>query len=186
MRYLALLLLICGFCVAQDAGSAVCPIVVSVAGTDVPLQSGGSHIVLWFTNQSGKVVSGTQFKLFVLDSGGRRHQASDIYYAAWETMPGAGGLVVKPAKDEEKYFGSAWRNMRGVEVQVSRVFFSDGTQWRPAGNACSRVFTNASFVHDMRQWNAALRADWNRTHPNEPIPGGSLAAWLDPKNDGWR
>ena len=185
MRYLALLLLICCFCVAQDTASPVCPIVVSVAGTDVPLQS-GNHVVLWFTNQSRKVVSGTQFKLFVLDSGGSRHQASDIYYEAWETMPGAGGLVAKPTRDEEKYFGSAWRNMRGLEVQVSRVFFSDGTQWQPAGSSCSRVFMNASFVHDMRQWNAELRADWNRTHPNEPIPGGSLAAWLSPKNDGWR
>ena len=185
MKYLALLLLGCVVCAAQVTNPGTCPVVVSVAGTDVPLQS-GNHIVLWFTNQSSKTVSGTQFKLFVLDNAGLRYPVSDIYYAAWETMPGAGGLVVKPARDEEKYFGPTWRNMRGVEVQVSRVFFSDGTGWQPAGNSCSRIFMNANFVHDMRRWNTQLRADWNRTHPNEPMPGGSLAAWLDPKNDGWR
>lgn len=186
MKHLALLLLVCAVCAAQDTGaSAACPIVVSVAGTDVPLQT-GNHIVLWFTNQSSKIVSGTQFKLFVLDGTGSRYQASDVYYAAWETMPGAGGLVVKPAKDEEKYFGSTWRNMHGLEVQVSRVFYSDGTQWQPAGNSCDRVFMNANFVHDMRRWNKELRADWNRTHPNEPMPSASLAAWLDPTTDGWK
>jgi hypothetical protein len=184
MKSLVLLLLACAVCVGQDAGSHACPIVVSVAGTDVPLQT-GNHVVLWFTNESSKIVSGTQFKLFVLDGAGSRYQASDVYYAAWETMPGASGLVAKPAKDEEKYFGSAWRNMRGMEVQVSRVFFSDGTQWQPAGSSCNRVFMNANFVRDMRRWNTEVRASWNRTHPNEPVPGASLAAWLKPKNDGW-
>jgi len=185
MRYIALLLLACAICVAQDTSSSSCPIVVSVAGTDVPMQS-GNHIVLWFTNQSSKIVSGTQFKLSVVDNTGLRYPVSDIDYAAWETLPGAGGLVVKPAKDEEKYFGSTWRNMRGVEVQVSRVFFADGTHWQPAGNSCTRVFMNANFVRDMRRWNTELRAEWNRSHQNEPIPAGSLAAWLEPKNDGWR
>ena len=185
MKYLALLLLTCAVCAAQVANPAGCPIVVSVAGTDVPLEH-GNHIVLWFTNQSSKIVSGTQFKLSVIDGVGLRYPAPDIYYAAWETIPGAGGLVVKPAKDEEKYFGSIWRNMRGVEVQVSRVFFSDGTEWQSAGNSCSHVFMNANFVHDMRRWNTQVRAEWNRTHPNEPIPSGPMAAWLNPKNDGWR
>jgi hypothetical protein len=183
MRYLALLLFVSAVCVAQVASP--CPVVVSVAGTDVRLQS-SNHIVLWFTNQSSKIVTGTQFKLSVLDNVGLRYPVSDIYYAAWETLPGAGGLVVKPTKDEEKYFGSTWRNMHGVEVQVSRVFFSDGTQWQPSGNSCSRVFMNADFVHDMRRWNTQVRAEWNRTHPSDRIPAGSLAAWLDPKNDGWR
>jgi len=184
MKYLTLVLLLSAVCAAQ-ANPATCPVVVSVAGTDVPLQT-GNHVVLWFTNQSSKIVSGTQFKLSILDSFGLRNPALDIYYSAWETLPGAGGLVAKPTKDEEKYFGSTWRNMRGLEVQVSRIFFSDGTQWQPSGSSCSRVFMNTEFVHDMRRWNTQLRADWNRTHPNDHIPGGSLAAWLDPKNDGWR
>jgi len=183
MRYLALLVLVSAVCAAQVANP--CPVVVSVAGTDVPLQN-GNHIVLWFTNQSSKIVSGTQFKLSVLDGAGLRYPVSDIYYSAWETLPGAGGLVAKPAKDQEKYFGSTWRNMHGIEVQVSRVFFSDGTQWQPSGTSCSRVFTNSEFVHDMRRWNTQVRAEWNRTHPNDHLPAGSLAAWLDPKNDGWR
>jgi len=185
MRSLVLLVLACAVCVGQEADSHTCPIVVSVAGTDVPLEN-GKHIVLWFQNQSNKIVSGTQFKLFVLDSAGSRYQASDIYYAAWETMPGAGGLLAKSAKEEEKYFGSAWRNMRGVEVQLSRVFFSDGTEWQPRGNSCNRVFMNANFVRDMRRWNTEVRHDWNRTHPNDPIPGSSLAGWLNPKNEGWK
>ncbi|HWY67717.1 MAG TPA: hypothetical protein VNX88_03580 [Terriglobales bacterium] len=185
MKYLALLFLACAVSVAQDRTASTCPVLVSVAGTDVPMET-GKHIVLWFTNQSSKIVSGTQFKLSAVDSSGLRYSVSDIYYAAWETMPGAGGLVVKSAKDEEKYFGSTWRNMRGVEVQVSRVFFSDGTQWQPSGNSCSRVFMNADFVHDMRRWNTQIRAEWNRTHPSDRVPAGSLAAWLDPKNDGWR
>lgn len=185
MRHFALLLLLCGVCAAQVATTSACPVVVSVAGTDVPLQN-GKHIVLWFTNQSGKIVSGTQFKLSVLDRSGLRYPVSDIYYAAWETLPGAGSLVAKPATDEEKYFGSTWRTMRGLEVQVSRVFFSDGTQWQPSRNSCSRIFMNADFVHDMRRWNAQVRADWNQTHPDDHIPAGSLAAWLNPRNDGWR
>jgi hypothetical protein len=185
MKHLALLLLACGLCAAQAPNPADCPIIVSVAGTDVPLRN-GNHIVLWFTNQSSKIVSGTQFKLFVIDSSGFKYSASEIYYSAWKTLPGAGGLVAKPAKDEEKYFGSTWRNMHGLEVQVTRVLFFDGTRWQPTGNACSRLFTNANFVHDMRQWNAQVRAEWNRTHPNEPIPASSLASWLNPKNDGWR
>ena len=183
MKYLALLVVVSVVCAAQVANP--CPVVVSVAGTDVPLQS-GNHIVLWFTNQSSKIVSGTQFKLSVLDSAGLRYSVSDIYYSAWETLPGAGGLVAKSAKDEEKYFGSTWRNMRGIEVQASRVFFSDGTQWQPSGNSCSRIFMNSEFVHDMRRWNTQVRAAWNLTHPNDRVPAGSLAAWLDPKNDGWR
>src|SRR5690349_1218441 len=161
MRYLALILLLSALCAAQMPTTASCPVVVSVAGTDVPLHN-GKHIVIWFTNQSTKIVSGTQFKLSVLDSVGVRYPASDIYYAAWETLPGAGGLVAKPVNDEEKYFGSGWRTMRGVEVQVSRVFFSDGTQWQPSGSSCSRVFMNTDFVYDMRRWNTQLRAEWNR------------------------
>ncbi len=186
MKSLAVLLFLCASGVAQNAiTSPACPVVVSVAGTDVRLQS-GDHIVLWFTNQSSKIVSGTQFRLFVLDSAGAKYRAADIYYSAWETTPGSGGLVVKPTKDQEKYFGSRWRNMRGVEVQVSRVLFSDGTQWQSAGNACDRVFMNANFVHDMRRWNKEVRADWNRIHPDDAVPSSSLASWLDPKNDGWR
>ena len=183
MRYLALLFGISSICAAQVANP--CPVAVTVAGTDVPLHS-GKHIVLWFTNQSSKIVSGTQFKLYVLDRVGLRYPSADIYYAAWETIPGAGGLVAKPATDQEKYFGSTWRNMRGLEIQVSRVFFSDGTQWQSSGSSCSRVFMNSEFVHDMRRWNTQVRAEWNKTHPNDHIPAGSLAAWLDPKNDGWR
>ena len=186
MKSLALLLLLSAGCVAQNTiTSPACPILVSVAGTNIPLQS-GNHIVLWFMNQSSKTVSGTQFRLFVLDSAGARYRTSDIYYSAWETTPGAGGLVVKPTKDEEKYFGSSWRNMRGVEVQVSRVLFSDGTQWQAAGDSCARTFMNANFVYEMRRWNKEVRADWNRTHPDDPMPSSSMAAWLNPKSDGWR
>src|SRR3954470_1990061 len=100
MKFLPLLLLICAACAAQDRAlpSNSCPIAVSVAGTDVPLQS-GNHIVVWFTNQTSKRVARTQFKLFILDSFGYRYPASEMYYSAWETAPGAGGVIVRPAKE---------------------------------------------------------------------------------------
>jgi hypothetical protein len=186
MKYVALILAICSVCMAQETSSpSSCPVAVAVAGTNIPLQS-GNHIVLWFTNQSNKTVAHTEFKLFIVDSAGYRYRASQSYSANWETAPGAGGLVVQSAQIEEKYFGSTWRNMRGVEVQVSRVIFSDHTQWQSDDSACRRAFTNANYVRDMRKWNKELRADWNRQHPNEQMPSSSLALWLSPPSDGWQ
>ena len=185
MRYIALVVALCAACAAQDISSAnSCPVAVSVAGTNIPLQS-GNHIVLWFTNQSNKTVARSDFKLFILDSTGYRYPASQSYIARWETAPGAGGLVVQSAQLEEKYFGSTWRNMRGVEVEVSRVIFSDGTEWQSSGTSCRRAFMNVNYIQEMRKWNKDVRAEWNRQHPTERIPSSSLAAWLDPSTDGW-
>jgi len=137
--------------------------------------------VVWFGNQGHKTVVETEFQLSFLDSFGSRRPALRSYLSRLEVVPGSGGLLVHPAADEAKHWGSTWQNIRGLEVQATRVSFSDGTRWE--GPACKRTFLNANYIESMRRWNKDLRLEWNRKHPNDPIPGRSSAALLEPEID---
>jgi len=171
----------------QDTGTpAPCPLKATVAGTNVPLP-GGEHMVVWFENQSGKTVLRAQFELSLVDSANNRYPASEAYMADSPVNANQAGLMIAPAQNEAGHFGQRWRSIRGMEVRVTNVLFADGTRWEPASaTLCNRVFFNSTYEHDMREWNADLRADWNHRHPNDPMPEPALAAWLLPHQEGWR
>ena len=186
MKYLAALIFVCATCMAQDAVSLQgCPLKLAVAGTNVPLQN-GEHIVVWFENRSGKTVSGAQFELAMIDGAGRRHPARQEYSAESAVKPDQAGLMMEPASNEARQF-SDWRSVRGLDVRLTQVVFADGARWHSSDStSCRQTFKNANYQHDMREWNASLRADWNRRHPNDPMPGPALAAWLLPHSGGWQ
>ena len=179
MKHLAALLLVCACCAAQErAAPASCPITVGVAATNVPVQ-GSNHILIWYKSQSSKTIVRSDFDLALLDGMGHAYSASQSYSVLEKTDPGSGGLLVHSAQDEERHLGRAWSSIRGLEVKIRRVRFSDGSQWEAAGSACNQAFRNDDYIESMRRWNTELRLDWNRTHPNEPIPGSLLSPLLE-------
>lgn len=186
LKLLTWCLLVCSGCTAQDRFPVTaCPLNPTVAGTNVPFQS-GEHIVVWFENRGDKNVSRTQLQLTMIDALGQRHPASKTYIVDSQVKPSEAGLMMEASTPEAQHLGSKWRSVRGVEVQVTDITFADGTQWHSANSLpCSRTFYNAAYEHDMRVWNAALRTDWNRRHPEDPMPEPALAAWLLPRSEGW-
>jgi hypothetical protein len=101
--------------------------------------------------------------------------------------PGQGGVVLYSAASEEKHFGSAWQEMRGVEVHVTGIVFMDGTEWGPNQQAnCEQAFVNANYEQDMRAWGKEWRANWNKQHPDHRIPSPSLEGLLRPSSDSWQ
>jgi hypothetical protein len=187
IKYAALLMLMCATCIGQDAAvSASCPVQASVAGTNIPLLS-GEHIVIWFQNQSSKTVLRSHFEVALIDGANSRYPASGNYVADSPVNANQAGVVIEPAQNEAKHLGQGWRSIRGMEVRVTEVLFTDGSRWQsPGRTTCKHSFLNANYEHDMRAWNAALRADWNRRHPDQPMPEPALAAWLLPYSEGWR
>ena len=187
IKYPALLVLMFAICIGQDAiASTSCPVQASVAGTNIPLLS-GEHIVIWFQNQSSKTLLSAQFEVFLTDGSNNRYPASENYVAGSSVNANQAGLVIEPAQNEAKHLGQRWRSIRGMEVRVTDVTFTDGSRWQSTDRTtCMHSFVNANYEHDMRQWNAALRADWNRRHPDEPMPEPALGAWLLPYSEGWR
>jgi hypothetical protein len=185
--YAAFLLLLCAVCVGQDTvASTSCPVHVSVAGTNIPLLS-GDHIVIWFQNQSSKTVLRAQFEVSLIDGANNRYPASENYASDSSVNASQAGVVIEPAQNEAQHLGQRWRNIRGIEVRVTDVLFMDGSRWQsPDRTTCKHSFLNANYEHDMRTWNAALRADWNRRHPDQPMPEPALAVWLLPYSEGWR
>ena len=187
MKHLAWFVLLSSLCAAQDRSPSVdCPLKATVAGTNVPFRN-GEHIVVWFENRTDKSVSRAQFQLTMLDPAGRRHPAMKSYVVDSTVRPGEAGLMMASSIDEAQHLGRQWRLIRGLEVEVANVTFGDGSEWRSSDSTlCKQTFYNAAYEHDMRVWNAALRSDWNRRHPEEPMPGPALAVWLLPHGEGWR
>jgi hypothetical protein len=181
MKYLATFLLVCACCAAQErAAPASCPVTVGVAATDVPVQ-GSNHILIWYKNQSRKTIARSDFDLAFVDAAGHSYPASRNYSVLQKTDVGSGGLLVHSAQEEARHLGRTWLSIRGLEVKIRRVGFSDGTNWEAAGPACSQAFRNDDYIESMRRWNTELRLDWNRSHPNEPIPGSLLSPLLESK-----
>lgn len=187
MKRLALLIVLCSACMGQDTVStSSCPIVIAAASTDVRLQN-GQNIVIWFENQSEKTLQRARLELLMVDDSGRRQPASTNYILISQTGPGQTGLAMHSTQDEQKFFGDTWRKVRGVEIHVIDVVFTDGTRWQPgSATVCSRTFSNSAYEPNLRQWHRELRANWNRQHPDDPIPSSSLQALLQPRHDGWR
>ena len=186
LKLLACSLLVCSFCAAQEGSpAAACPLKPTVAGTNIPFRS-GEHIVVWFENHGDKNVSRTQLQLTMIDAFGQRHPAAKAYIVNSQVKPSEAGLMMESSLAEAQHLGVQWRSVRGVEVEVTDIRFSDGTHWH-SGNSlrCSGIFYNAAYEHDMRVWNAALRMEWNRHHPEDPMPEPALAAWLLPRSEGW-
>lgn len=179
IQAIAVVLLLAGAsCAAQDkTGDSSCPIAVTVAGTNVPLRN-GEHIVLWFSNQSAKTVSQVQFDVAFISSTNRYPNSSNYSFVN-EVAAGGGGVVVYPAADEAARIGSAWQDIRGLEAQPRRVLFSDGSQWQASGSSCKHAFLNQDYIESMRRWNKERRLEWNRAHPNEPIPSDAMQALLE-------
>jgi hypothetical protein len=186
LKVLMWLLFVCSACAAQDrTPAAACPLTPTVAGTNVPFRS-GEHIVVWFENRGDKKVSRTQLQLTMIDAFGQRHPAAKAYVVDSQVRPSEAGLMMESSLPEAEHLGPQWGSVRGIEVQVTDITFADGTQWHSASSlSCSRIFYNAAYEHDMRAWNAALRTDWNRRHPEDPMPEPALAAWLLPRSEGW-
>lgn len=185
MKHLAWLLLASLFAAAQDHSPSVCPLKATVAGTNVPFRN-GEHIVVWFESHANKNISRTQLQLTLIDAAGRRHPAAKAYVVDTQVKPSEAALMMESSVSESQHLGSQWRLVRGLEVQVTDITFSDGTQWHSGGSLpCSQTFYNAAYERDMRAWNAALRTDWNRRHPEDPMPEAALAAWLLPRSEGW-
>lgn len=186
LKVLACVLFVCSLCAAQDRSpAAACPLKPTVAGTNVPFRS-GEHIVVWFENHADKNVSRTQLQLTMIDAFGQRHPASKAYIVDSQVRPSEAGLMMESSLSEAQHLGAQWRSVRGIEVQVTDITFADGTQWHSASSlSCGRTFYNAAYEHDMRAWNAALRTDWNRRHPEDPMPEPALAAWLLPRIEDW-
>ena len=186
MKYLAWLLFACSLCAAQDRpASAACPLKTTVAGTNVPFHN-GEHIVVWFENRADRNVSRTELQLTLIDALGQRHRAAKAYIVDSQVKPSEAGLMMESSVLESQHLGSEWRSVRGLEVRVTDITFSDGTRWHSdALSPCSQTFYNAAYEHNMRAWNAALRTDWNRRHPEDPMPEPALATWLLPRSEGW-
>ena len=179
MKCLATFVLLCAGCAAQERNvPASCPIMVGVAATNVPVQ-GSNHILIWYKNQGGKTIVRSDFDLAFMDGIGHTYPASQTYSVLEKTDAGSGGLLVHSAQDEEPHLGRAWLSIRGMKVMIRRVRFSDGRQWEAAGSACNQTFRNDDYIESMRRWNTELRLDWNRSHPNEPIPGSLLSPLLE-------
>ena len=185
MKRLALLIATCATCLAPEASlSQGCPLKVTVAGTNVPFQN-GEHIVVWFENQSGKTISRAEFALALIDAANQRRAAKQVYSVDSAVRPFQAGLMMEPAANEARQF-SNWKSVRGLDVSIRDVQFADGTRWQSTAGDCRKTFLNANYQHDMRQWNADLRSDWNRRHPDDPMPEPAFAAWLLPHMEGWR
>lgn len=186
LKLLVCFFVVCSFSAAQDhVSAAACPLRPTVAGANVPFRS-GEHIVVWFENRGDKNVSSTRFQLTMIDAFGKRHPATKAYVVDSQVKPSEAGLMMESSLSEAQHLGPQWRSVRGMEVQVTDITFSDGTRWH-SGNSvpCGQIFYNAAYEHDMRAWNAALRTDWNRRHPEDPMPEPALAAWLQPRSEGW-
>jgi hypothetical protein len=186
LKVLTWLLFVCSACVAQDGSpAAVCPLKPTVAGTNIPFPS-GEHIVVWFENRGDKYVSRTQLQLTMIDAFGQRHPAAKAYIVDSQVRPSEAGLMMESSLSEAQHLGPQWRSVRGIEVQVTDITFADGTQWHSGSSLpCAHTFYNAAYERDMRAWNASLRTDWNRRHPEDPMPEPALAAWLLPRSEGW-
>ena len=184
LKVLTWALFMCSACAAQD-GAAACPLRPTVASTNVPFRN-GEHIVVWFENRADKNVSRAQLQLTMIDASGQRHPAAQTYVVDSQVRPSEAGLMMESSVFEATHLGAQWRSVRGVEVQITDVKFADGSQWHSGTSlACRKIFYNAAYEHDMRAWNAALRTDWNRRHPESPMPEPALAAWLLPHSEGW-
>ena len=179
IQAVALALVLAGAtCAAQERiDDPSCPVAVAVAATDVRLQK-AEHVVLWFSNRSSKKVSQVQFDVSFVGST-NRYPSSGTYSFVREVVPGSGGLVTHPAADEATRLGAAWREIRGLEAQPTRVLFSDGSQWQASGSTCKHVFLNQNCIESMRRWNKELRLEWNRAHPQDRIPSDAMAALLE-------
>jgi hypothetical protein len=130
IKYAALLMLMCATCIGQDAvGAALCPVQAAVAGTNIPLLS-GDHIVIWFQNQSSKTVLRSQFEVSLLDGASNRYAASQNYASDSSVNANQAGVVIEPAQNEAKHLGQRWRNIRGIQVRVTDVLFTDGSRWQ--------------------------------------------------------
>lgn len=186
LKLLGCALFVCSLCAAQDRSpGAACPLKPTVAGTNVPFRS-GEHIVVWFENSGDKNVSRTQLQLTMIDVSGQRHPAARTYVVDSQVKPSEAGLMMESSLSEAQRLGRQWRSVRGVEVQVTDITYADGSQWHSGSSLpCSKIFYNAAYEHDMRAWNAALRTEWNRRHPEDPMPEPALAAWLLPRSEGW-
>jgi len=186
MKSLALLVMACATCVGQDSSVPQgCPLKIAVAGTNVPFNN-GERIVVWFENQSGKTVSRAHFDLALIDAANQWHASRRSYRVQSAVKPFQAGLMMEPAADEARQLGNG-KGIRGLNVSIRDVIFDDGTEWHSGDStACSRAFMNANYQHDMRIWNAALRSNWNRRHPDDPMPEPALAAWLLPQMEGWQ
>lgn len=187
LKVLACVVFVCSLCAAQDRSSAAaCPLRPTVAGTNVPFRS-GEHIVVWFENHGDKNVSRTQLQLTMIDASGQRHPAAKAYVVDSQVKPSEAGLMMESSLSEAQHLGPQWRSVRAVEVQVTDITFADGSQWHsPSSVPCLGTFYNAAYEHDMRAWNATLRSDWNRRHPEDPMPEPALAVWLLPRSEGWQ
>ncbi len=176
----------CAISAAQPGTPSSCPVLVSHASAKVRLQD-GYHIVIWFENQGKRTVQQAQLNLMMFDKANHKFPASQNYVVNSEIAPGQGGVVLYSAQSEEKHFGSAWQDMRGVEVQVASINFTDGTQWTSDQQTdCNHAFVNANYDQDMRAWGKQWRANWNRQHPDHRIPDPSLEGWLRPGSDSWQ
>jgi hypothetical protein len=187
MKKILLIIVACALsAVAQQGVGSSCPVLVSHASAKVRLQD-GYHIVIWFENQGKRTVQQAQLNLLMFDGLNNKYPASQNYVVNSEIAPGQGGVVLYSAQSEEKHFGSSWKDMRGVEVHVSSILFTDGTQWTsdPQAN-CAQAFVNANYEQDMRAWGKQWRANWNREHPDRHIPDPSLEGWLRPGSDSWQ
>ena len=184
---LILALLMASKCVAQQAKSpAACPVKIAVAATNVPFRD-GDHIVVWFQNLTDQPVSRASFQLTFIDASSHRHAARQEYVVDSLVKPGQAGVVTEPALKESQPYGRSWKSLRGLEVTVNDVAFADGSTWTASQDpGCQESFLNTEYEQSMRTWNAELRADWNRRHPGDPMPGPALSAWLLPRSEGWR
>jgi len=173
-------------CAAQEARPAACPLKIAVAATNVPFRD-GDHIVVWFQNLADQPISRAGFQLTWIDSANQRHAARQEYVVDSTVNPGQAGVMTEPALKEAQKYGRSWKSVRALDVTVKDVTFADGTSWTASQDpGCEESFRNADYEQSMRTWNAELRAEWNRRHPGDPMPGPALSAWLLPRSEGWR
>lgn len=179
MKQLAVIALICAAFGAQNTVAAQnCPLQATVAATNVPLHD-GEHLVVWFQNVSNQPIKNAQVQL----SSSTESLPSSQYSLASQINSGQAAVLIGTA---QKGSPEGRNHHGGVQVAISQVTFADGNQWKSADRGCTRAFLNADYEPAMRRWNAELRAEWNRNHPEDPMPEPRLAAWLHPESEGWR
>jgi hypothetical protein len=178
-RAAAISILLCGVVLGQQSAPppSQCPVLATVASSKVMVNE-EENIVIWFWNQGSKTTHGIEFQLMLLDAAGNRYPASQGYIAKGNTKPNTGDVVLYPAKSEQEHLGTAWINIEGIEVYVTRIMFADASTWKPRrGAACKTAFLNSNYAGEMEKLGKKLarqmevwRKKWNREHPDNQIP----------------